>query len=150
MRRLMIVSAALLALSGCHAKDSEKPRILNAWVRLAAVPGHPAAGYFTVKGSNRDDRLVRIDSAVVKKIEMHETMAMNGAGSMMTMAPMPSLPVPEGAKIEFAPGGKHAMLFDIDARITPGTAIPMLFTFASGAAIEAEAKTVPAGADMGG
>jgi copper(I)-binding protein len=147
MRSLMIVSAALFALAGCHAKDAEKPRILNAWVRLAAVPGHPAAGYFTLKGSNKDDRLVRIDSAVVKKIEMHDSMNMNG---MTSMAPMPSLPVPEGAKIEFAPGGKHAMLFDVDARITPGTAIPMLFTFASGAAVEAEAKTVPAGADMGG
>lgn len=147
MRRLMIVSAAMLAVSGCHAKETEKPRILNAWVRLPAVPGHPAAGYFTVKGSNRDDRLVRIDSAVVKKIEMHESMNMNG---MMSMAPMPSLPVPEGTKIEFAPGGKHAMLFDVDPRITAGTAIPMLFTFASGAAVEAEAKTVPAGADMGG
>jgi copper(I)-binding protein len=147
MRSLMIVSAALFILAGCHAKETEKPRILNAWVRLAAVPGHPAAGYFTVKGGRRDDRLVRIDSAVVKKIEMHESMSMNG---MMSMVPMPNLPVPEGAKIEFAPGGKHAMLFDVDGRITAGTAIPMLFTFASGAAVEAEAKTVPAGADMGG
>jgi copper(I)-binding protein len=147
MRRLMIVSAALLVLPGCHAKEAEKPRILDAWVRLAAVPGHPAAGYFTVKGSDRDDRLVRIDSAVVKKIEMHESMNMNG---MMSMASIADLPVPEGAKIEFAPGGKHAMLFDVDARISAGTAIPMLFTFASGAAVEAEAKTVPAGADIGG
>lgn len=147
MRSLLILSAALLALPACHAKEAEKPRILNAWVRLPAVPGHPAAGYFTVRGSAKDDRLVRIDSAVVKKIELHESMSMGG---MMTMQPMASLPVPEGAKIEFAPGGKHAMLFDVDARITPGTAIPMLFTFASGVAVEAEAKTVPAGADDAG
>jgi copper(I)-binding protein len=159
MRGPLILSLALLALPACHRKEAEKPRIQNAWVRLAAVPGRPAAGYFTIRGGAKEDRLVRIDSAVVKKIELHESMAMGGSGAgsmpgmgggMMTMAPISSLPVPEGAKIEFAPGGKHAMLFDVDARITPGTGIPLLFTFASGYAIEAEAKTVPAGANASG
>ncbi len=50
-------------------------------------------------------------------------------------------------KVEFAPGGKHAMLFDVDPAITPGTEIPMLFTFASGYAFQAGAKSVPAGGD---
>lgn len=144
MRSLLILSLALLALPGCAKKNADKPQIRDAWVRLAAVPGRPAAGYFTLVGGAKDDRLMRIDSAVVKSIELHRS---GMSGGMMSMKPMANVPVPAGAKIEFAPSGSHAMLFDVDARITPGTAIPMLFTFASGAAVEVEAKTVPAGGD---
>lgn len=144
MRRPLFLLAALLSLAACHQKDAEKPQIRDVWVRLAAVPGRPAAGYFTVKGGATADRLVRVDSAVVKKIELHESM---GDGGMTTMKPMADLPVPAGTKIEFAPGGKHAMLFDVDPAITPGTEIPMLFTFASGYRFQAGAKSVPAGGD---
>lgn len=148
MRRPLFLLAALLSLAACHQKDAEKPQIRDAWVRMAAVPGRPAAGYFTVKGGAADDRLVRIDSAVVKRIEMHDNMAVESLdGAVMAMRPIANLPVAAGTKIEFAPGGKHAMLFDIDPAITPGTEIPMLFTFASGYKIQAGAKSVPAGGD---
>lgn len=148
MRPLLALSVALLMLGGCHAKGGDKPQIRDAWVRMAAVPGRPAAGYFTLKGAKADDKLLRIDSAVVKTIELHQG---GMQGGMMTMKPITDVPLPAGATIEFAPGGNHAMLFDIDTAITPGTAIPMLFTFESGARIEVEAKTVPAGGDdMGG
>jgi copper(I)-binding protein len=137
---------ALFALAGCQPKGGEKPVVKDAWVRLAVVPGRPAAGYFSMKGAASDDRLLRIDSAVVDKIELHENVTTGGVMSMRRMA---DLPVPAGATIEFAPSGNHAMLFGVDPRITPGTAIPMLFSFASGAKVKVEAKTVPAGEDMG-
>lgn len=146
MRRFLATIIALVALSACQPKGGEKPVVKDAWVRLAAVQGRPAAGYFTLKGARADDRLLRIDSAVVNKIELHES-GMNGG--MMTMRPMTDVPLPAGASVEFSPSGSHAMLFGVDPRITPGTAIPMLFTFSSGARIEVEAKTVPAGSDSG-
>lgn len=146
MRRLFAASLVLLALAACAPKGGEKPVVKDAWVRLAVVPGRPAAGYFTLKGAAKDDRLLRIDSAVVKTIELHENV-MNGG--VMTMRQMTDVPLPAGATVEFSPSGNHAMLFDIDSRITPGTAIPMLFSFASGARVEVEAKTVPAGGDAG-
>ncbi|MET0376286.1 MAG: copper chaperone PCu(A)C [Rhizorhabdus sp.] len=145
MRRLLATSFAVLALTACKPQAPDKPVVADAWVRLPAVAGRPAAGYFVLKGAEADDRLVSIDSAVVNKIELHEEV-MNGG--VMTMRQMVDVPLPKGADVAFAPGGKHAMLFGVDARITPGTAIPMLFTFQSGAKIEAEAKTVAAGGDM--
>jgi copper(I)-binding protein len=146
MRRLFAAATAILLLGGCHARDGGTPRVKDAWVRLAAVAGRPAAGYFTLKGGAKDDRLIAIESAVVKRIELHES---SMAGGMMTMKPIATVALPAGATVEFAPGGNHAMLFEIDPQITPGTAIPMRFRFASGAAFEAEAKTVAAGADDG-
>lgn len=152
MRRLIIPVMALLMLAGCQPKGGEKLAVKDGWVRLPPVPGRPAAAYFTIEGAAKDDRLVRIDSAVVEKIELHESIM---SGGVMTMRQLADVPVPAGAKIAFAPGGSHAMLFNVDARITPGTAIPMLFSFASGAKVEVEAKTVQAGedgssGDMGG
>ncbi|RYD97250.1 MAG: copper chaperone PCu(A)C [Sphingomonadales bacterium] len=144
MRRLPAVLIALLALAACHPHGSEKPAVKDAWVRLAAVPGQPAAGYFTVTGSDKDDRLLSIDSAVVNKIELHEV---GMSGGMMTMRQMADVPVPAGATVGFAPSGNHAMMFGVDARITPGTGIPLLFSFKSGAKIEVEAKTIAAGGD---
>lgn len=145
MRRLLAASFALLALAACHPKGGEKPVVADAWVRLPAVTGRPAAGYFVLKGAQADDRLLSIDSAVVNKIEMHEEVM---DGGVMTMRQMADVPLPKGADVAFAPGGKHAMLFGVDARITPGTAIPLLFTFKSGAKVEVEAKTEAAGGDM--
>jgi copper(I)-binding protein len=147
MRLLAILACASFVLSGCGPKASEKPAVRDATVRLAAVADRPAAGYFTLQGGRSDDRLLRIDSAVVNKIELHQV---GTSGGMMTMRPMADVPLPAGVTVKFAPGGNHAMLFGIDKHITPGTGIPMLFTFQSGAKIEVEAKTVAAGDDMGG
>lgn len=135
--------AALLLLAGCGSRGSE-PAITKAWVRLAAVPGRPAAAYFTITGGRSTETIVRVESALVKRIEMHESM---GSGGMMTMKPIAQVVVPAGAGSEFAPSGRHLMLFDVDPVVTPGTAIPLRFGFASGRTAQAEAKTVAAGED---
>jgi len=147
MRAAIALPFALLALSACHPQGDGNPKVANAKIRLPAVAGRPGAGYFTISGGARDDRLTRIDSAAVGKIEFHE-MAMEGG--MMRMRPLADVAVPKRTEIMFAPGGNHAMLFDIDKRITPGTGIPLLFTFASGTKVEVEAKTVAAGEELDG
>ena len=147
MRRPLLAALALLVLSACGHKGPEKPTVEDATVRLAVMPDRPAAGYFTLKGGRADDRLLRIDSAVVNKIELHQA---GTSGGMMTMRQMADVPLPAGATVKFEPAGNHAMLFGIDKRITPGTGIPMLFTFQSGAKVEVEAKTVGPAGDVGG
>nr|WP_047169495.1 copper chaperone PCu(A)C [Sphingomonas sp. Y57] len=147
MYRTIVAAMALVALSACQPQRADKPLVKDARVRLAAVPGGPAGAYFTLEGGAKDDRLVRIDSAVVNKIELHESV-MNGG--VMTMRPIAEVQVPAGKAVLFAPGGSHAMLYGVDPRITAGTGVPMLFTFASGTRIEVEAKSVAAGDDMDG
>ncbi|KQX26095.1 MULTISPECIES: copper chaperone PCu(A)C [unclassified Sphingomonas] len=147
MHRTIAAVMALAAVSACHPKRADTPAVSDALVRLAVVPGGPAAGYFTLVGGVKDDRLLRIDSAVANKIELHESVM---DGGVMTMRPIAEVPVPAGKTVAFAPGGSHAMLFGVDPRITAGTGVPLLFTFASGAKIEVEAKSAAAGDDMGG
>lgn len=136
--------ALLLLLAGCHGRASE-PKISEAWVRLPAVAGQPAAAYFTVHGGRADARLVRIESALAAKTEMHQSMA--GMAGMATMTPLDQVDVPAGGRIDFKPGGNHAMLIGLDPVVKAGTAVPLRFGFGDGTTAEAEAKTVSAGAD---
>lgn len=136
--------APLLLVAACHSRTSE-PQVTRAWIRLPAVAGQPAAAYFTIHGGRRAERLVRMESALAAKTEMHQSMA--GMGGMATMAALSHVDVPARATVEFKPSGNHAMLIGLDPVVKPGTAVPLRFGFADGTTAEAEAKTVSAGQD---
>ena len=142
--RTVPMALACLAVAACQPAAPKTVAVKYAWARLSPVPGRPAALYFTLTGAATPDRLVAIDSALVKRIELHESMG-GGMDGMTTMKPLSGVDVPVRGSALFQPGGKHAMLFDVDPAIRPGTAIPLRFRFASGAATEVEAKTVGAG-----
>ena len=136
--------APILLLSACHTRSSE-PKVTEAWVRLPAVAGQPAAAYFTIHGGRSAIKLVRMESALAAKTEMHQSMA--GMQGMTTMAPLDHVDVPARGTVAFKPGGNHAMLIGLDPVVKPGTAVPLRFGFADGTTTEAEAKSVSAGED---
>jgi len=86
MMRKAFPLAPLLLLAACHGRNSE-PKVTEAWVRLPAVSGQPAAAYFTIHGGRRDAKLMRMESALAAKTEMHASM--KGMHGMATMAPSP-------------------------------------------------------------
>jgi hypothetical protein len=112
---------------------------------LPAVAGQPAAAYFVIHGGRHDEKLVRLESALAAKTEMHQNMT--GMQGMTSMAPLDHVDVPAGGTIQFKPGGNHAMLSGLDPAVKPGTAVPIRFGFADGSTAEAEAKSVAAGED---
>jgi copper(I)-binding protein len=134
--------AALLLLAACDGHDAA-PKVTQAWVKLPAVAGQPAAAYFTIHGGGRDDKLIKIETTLARRTDMHESMT--GMHNMASMAPIDHIDVPAGAIVRFAPGGNHAMIYDLDKVVVPGTAVPLRFGFASGKTAEAEAKSVAAG-----
>lgn len=140
--RLMVpvALAAALIVTGC-----QQPKEIYAdkgYVRLAAVKGNPAVAYFTLHGGAKDNVLLSVTSPAVIKTELHESMT---AGGMASMAPLKSLPLPAGARISFAPGGKHVMLYDLNPAIKRGGTIPLVFTFADNLRIEIDAPVIAAG-----
>jgi periplasmic copper chaperone A len=143
-----MIRAALFAspilLAACHPRAAE-PSIAQAWVRLPAVTGQPAAAYFRIQGGRRPATLIRMESALAARTELHASMA--GNGGMATMKPLDHVDIPAGGQVSFAPGGRHAMLIGLDPVVKPGTAVPLRFGFADGKTTEAEAKTVAAGED---
>ena len=138
--RFLALLIAILALASCQPKEIY---VSDGYVRLAAVPGHPAAAYFTLHGGETDATLISVSSDYAIRTQIHESMQ---AGSVASMKPLDHLALPAGSKIVFKPGGKHVMLFDVNPVIVPGSrTLPLLFTFADGLRIEYAATVIAAG-----
>ena len=141
MRRLMM-AALILAAAGCSAQAAA-PVADDAYVRLAAVPGRPAAGYFALRGGAKDMTLVRVEAPGVSRAEMHGS-RMTASG-MVTMESLATVPVPAKTDVAFAPGGRHVMLFDLPQTVRAGSLVPLTLRFADGATAQVEAKVIAAG-----
>ena len=142
MRTMFALIAAAAALAGCAPE--KQLYVSDAWVRLAAVQGRPAAAYFTLHGGPTDATLIGVSTDVAIKTEMHETKATaNGQG--VTMAAIRSVPLPALGTVAFAPGGKHVMLFDVNPGIKPGAGMTFTFVFADGLRIQKDAQVIAAG-----
>lgn len=118
----------LLALPESHAAP---PPVTfeNAWVR-APVPGQTvAAGYCDIV--NHGAEAVAITAfAGPLRVEMHETTHVNG---MARMRPLPRLNIAANATLSLRPGGKHLMLFGMDAALRN---VSLRATFANGEEID--------------
>lgn len=132
--------AVACVLSACA--QPKQLYVSDAWVRLPAVKGRPAAAYFTLHGGAADATLINVSTEVAIRTELHETRKVNG---MTTMAPLASVAVPAASKLAFAPGGRHVMLFDLNPSVKPGGSITFTFTFADGLRIQQDAAVIAAG-----
>ena len=138
MTRWAFAALAALALTAC-SKEKAELNVTDAIVHLPAVPRGPAAAYFTVHGGPTSDRLMDVVSENAIRAELHESMS-GGAGGMATMKPIAGgIEIPAAGLVKFAPGGKHAMFFDVNPALQPPRTMPIEFVFASGARIDVDA-----------
>ncbi len=141
MRHFLLIT--LLALTACQPAPPKAQNVEKATVRLSAIPTNPAAAYFTLNGGPVADRLMSVTSPLAIRAEMHD---MSMKGGMMSMAAIDGgLELPTGGAISFAPSGKHVMLFDVSPKVFAGGKMPLHFTFASGATLDAQADVKAAG-----
>jgi periplasmic copper chaperone A len=142
MKRITLLAPLMLtALAACGQEP--QLRVSDGWVRLSPLPDRPSAAYFTIHGGPTPAQLISVRSSVAIRTEMHD-MAMNG--NVMQMRPITgNLPIPAEGTVDFAPGGKHIMLFNMNPGIKPGSRVPFLFTFADGTRIEYNARAQAAG-----
>jgi periplasmic copper chaperone A len=154
MKRLVPIMAALLALTACGqaayhdhnaAATNRAAAAPGPIVRLAAVPGRPAAGYFDYRVAGDRGALLSVSSPQAGRIEMHETM---NRGSMSEMRAIERIPVRDGETLSFTPGGRHLMLFDIARDIPAGGRIDLILHFERGDPVTISATLVPTGGDI--
>lgn len=139
IRTTAAVGAALLA--GCLKPDEIEAQ--DAWVRLPAVAGRPASGYFTLTGGSVATTLINVSADLAVRTEMHATM--RGEGGAMTMQPLAGVPLPPQGEVRFAPGGRHLMLFGVSPALKPGGSTVLTFTFADGSRFQRKAWAIGAG-----
>ncbi|MDF2495735.1 copper chaperone PCu(A)C [Sphingomonas sp.] len=131
---------ASVAIAGCG--QQKQLVVSDAWVRLAAVDGRPAAGYFTITGGSVDTALTSVSTNAAARTELHESRMTHGGG--MAMDSLSSVPVAAGKRVVFAPGAKHAMLFEVSPTTKPGGTLTFTFTFADGSRLDQKARVVGA------
>ncbi len=96
--------------------------VSDAWVR----PGiDPTAVYLTITNSGTESvTLTGVEAAWAGEIDMHETVNEDG---FLAMEHMPSLAVPAGGSVTFAPGGMHLMAQDVHGDISDGDGLELAF-----------------------
>jgi len=120
----------LLAMAACTALASDAMiSVTHAWIRL--LPGNlPLAGYFDLRNTSGHMLvLVGAESTQFARIELHRSMEMQG---MDHMIPVKDVEVAAGARMEFAPGGYHLMLFGPRHSLKVGERVTIVFRFAHG------------------
>ena len=134
--RLIAATMVLCALlTGCSSEPEEVGVVVeDAMIHLPAVKSRPGAAYFTIRADGDSTRLTGVSSPGIERIELHESIATNGRSRMQKVE---GLTLDD--RLEFKPGGKHAMLFGLDPALKPGAKIPLIFTFRSGPPVTVEA-----------
>lgn len=148
VQRSVLAAALLFAAAQPALAQPAKPatpHLMDAWVRLPAVAGRPAGGYFMAHGTPTADALVAVTSPMAERIELHSMANENG---VMKMRKEDSFDLPAKGTLTFAPGGAHLMLFGLSPQVKPGATVPLTFRFRSGATvtIDAEARSAAAAA----
>jgi len=138
--------AALFALTACNSASQPGKgdvEVVNAWVRLPAVPDRPGAAYFTLRNGGPAAVLTAVQGPGVQRIELHGSQVHDG---VMHMMPLDEVPLAKGGSVDFKPGGQHAMLFGMDPQLKSGGKLPLTFSLRDGRKVEAEAGVVAVGA----
>lgn len=130
-RHALIAAFAALSLP---ASAQAAPQVQAAWSRPAAA-GTTGAGFMTLANPGaRADALVAVASPAAREVQIHQTMM---HGGMASMHAAPSVAVPAGGRVTFAPGGYHLMFMGLKKALNVGDRVPATLTFASGARVQA-------------
>lgn len=133
---LALGAALLTGVAQAHSFAADALTIGHPWSRPAAQGGN-GAGFLSVTSRSRAaDRLVSVSSPVATRVEIHESMIMDGKAMMH---PRPGgLPVPAGGKAEMKPGGWHLMFIGLKRPLAIGDRFPATLTFEKAGKVQVE------------
>lgn len=117
MLNRLIVLAALL-LPACFANAHEYTlgdlQIAHPWSQELPPNAPTVAAYFVIHNAGKTaDRLLSVDSPISGEAQLHEHVMQN---DLMKMQPVPSVEIPAGGDVTFAPMAYHVMLLGLKDR----------------------------------
>jgi len=132
MLNKLIVLAALL-LPACFANAHEykvgELEIAHPWSQELPPNAPTVAAYFVIDNEGKTaDRLLSVDTPIAGEAQLHEHVMQ---GDMMKMQHVPSVEVPAGGEVTFAPMAYHVMLLGLKDRslLSDGKRFPMTLHF---------------------
>ena len=125
----------LLAAAGPAAAQGSELTIKDAVMR-AVAPGVPnTAGYLTIVNAGaKPDRLLSASCACARRVEVHQSMVMNGSAMMMAAGPVE---IPSHGQLSFTPGGYHLMVTGLKTPLKDGDEQPVELRFAHAGTVTA-------------
>lgn len=136
--RSLILAASAAALVATAAQGATykvgQLEVADTWSRPAAL-GMNGAGYMAITNrAKAADRLMSVDSTAARKVEIHQSMNMNGVMSMHRQDQ--GVPLPFGQTVTFGPGGYHVMFLGLTKGLKGGDKVLATLVFASGAKLK--------------
>lgn len=124
MKKIILLMASLLALPVSAGEVSDP------YLR-ATAPGVPnSAGFMVISNpSDQDLALVRAESDLAKKVELHNHINDNG---VMRMRQVEKIMVPANGQVALKPGGFHVMLLGLHKQLKPGEKESLTLHFSDG------------------
>jgi periplasmic copper chaperone A len=137
-----VVIAAALLLPACFA-NAHQYKSGDLRNRSPLVPGTAAQCadrgrvFHHHNTGDTADRLFSVDTPIADKAELHEHVMQ---GDLMKMQPVPSVDVPPGGTVTFAPMAYHVMLFNLKDRslLQDGKRFPLTLHFEKAGAVQVD------------
>lgn len=108
--------------------------IEDAWVRAVPPVSKTTAAYFRLHNTGPQSRVLTGATAeIARAAEMHDMSV--GESGLRGMKRLGRVEVAAGDEVIFAPGGKHLMLFGLDAPPVSGAQVNICLDFEQGEAL---------------
>lgn len=130
MRLVQLLAICTIASGACSTAvcGGENIEIKQAWSRATPNGSPVGAGYLTIENQgNSPDRLLEVNSASARKVELHTTTVENGVASMKPVND--GLLIPANGSVTLQPGGNHLMLIGLSAPLAEGARVPVELHF---------------------
>ena len=131
LNKLIVIAALLLpaCFANAHEYKAGEIEIAHPWSQELPPNAPTVAAYFVIhNGGKTADRLLSVDSPIVPQAQLHEHVMQ---GDLMKMQQVPSVEVPAGGNVIFAPMAYHVMLLNPTDRslLTDGKQFPLTMHF---------------------
>ncbi|MCG6865090.1 MAG: copper chaperone PCu(A)C [Thiogranum sp.] len=99
----------------------------GAWVREAPPGASMMAAYLVITNpTDRDARLIGVESPAFAQVMMHKSVTVDG---MARMLHQDSIPIPAHGSVALEPGGYHLMMPAPDTRLRAGDEVEFMLHF---------------------
>ncbi|MBX9408609.1 copper chaperone PCu(A)C [Pseudomonas baetica] len=131
LKKIIVLAALLLPACFAHAHEYKagELEIAHPWSQELPPNAPTVAAYFVIHNAGKTaDRLLSVDSPIAPEAQLHEHVMQ---GDLMKMQQVPSVDIPAGGKVTFAPMAYHVMLLNPTDRslLSDGKRFPLTMHF---------------------
>jgi copper(I)-binding protein len=131
LNKLIVLAALLLpaCFANAHEYKAGELEIAHPWSQELPPNAPTVAAYFVIHNEGKTaDRLLSVDTPIAAEAQLHEHVMQN---DVMKMQHVPSVEIPAGGEVTFAPMAYHVMLLNLQDRspLTDGKSFAMTLHF---------------------